>query len=85
MAKQIFDAKQLPVYLTIEETARLLRKSPETAKKWAQQGKIPAAKIGRAYIVDKDALIKQLEADFCARRGKAIRNAEERQHGARKI
>ena len=63
MSKFIYDSRQLPVYLTISETAQLLRKSPETVKKWAQKGKIPAAKIERAYIIDKDALIKQLEED----------------------
>ena len=35
--------------LTLEEVARYLRLKPQTIYKWAQEGRIPAAKLGKEW------------------------------------
>ena len=43
-------------FLNLSETALFLRRSLNTVRKWVANGDIPAKKIGRCYIVSKDAL-----------------------------
>jgi len=42
--------------LTVDEVARYLRVHPMTVQRWCRTGDLPAAKIGRAYRIKKDAL-----------------------------
>ena len=35
--------------MTLEEVAAYLRLTPQTIYKWAQEGKIPAAKLGKEW------------------------------------
>lgn len=40
--------------MTIEEVAKYLKLKPQTIYMWAQNGKIPAAKIGREWRFRRD-------------------------------
>ena len=40
--------------MTIEEVAKYLKLKPQTIYTWAQNGKIPAAKIGKEWRFRKD-------------------------------
>jgi excisionase family DNA binding protein len=40
-------------YLTVEETARILRLHPETVKILLRDGKIPGRKVGRKWRVSQ--------------------------------
>ncbi len=42
--------------MNIEEVARYLKLKPQTIYVWAQQGKIPAAKIGKEWRFRKDVI-----------------------------
>ncbi len=54
----VTDLASLPVLLTVEEAAALLRISPKTAKDWARAGELPGAfKIGREWRVKRDELL----------------------------
>jgi nitrogen PTS system EIIA component len=51
-------------WLTTEEAARVLRVHPETMRRWAREGTIPAAKLGnrggfRFKRVDLDRFLEQ--------------------------
>lgn len=35
--------------MTVEEVAKLLKLKPQTVYKWAQEGRIPAAKLGKEW------------------------------------
>lgn len=56
------------LYLTVDEVAERLGKSPETVRKWIRGnvtsmiGKLPARKLGQQYFVrevDVEALLKE--------------------------
>lgn len=60
MQKRIFDERQLPPMITLEETAALLNIDRETARRMAFNGELPAFKISeRIWRVDKTALLAQ--------------------------
>jgi len=42
--------------MTVEEVARYLRLKPQTIYKWAQNGKIPAAKLGKEWRFKKTVI-----------------------------
>ncbi|MFC2131844.1 helix-turn-helix domain-containing protein [Bacteroidota bacterium] len=42
--------------LTLEEVAKYLRMKPQTIYTWAQNGKIPAAKLGKEWRFSKRIL-----------------------------
>lgn len=42
--------------MTIEEVARYLKLKPQTIYNWAQNGKIPAAKIGKEWRFRKSLI-----------------------------
>lgn len=57
--------------MTLEQVAKYLRLKPQTLYKWAQEGKIPAAKIGKEWrfrkrIIDEwvDTSIHMSNAGF---------------------
>lgn len=57
---KIYDARQLPVYLTPDQCASLLGVTGKTVRKMCQQGKLPAFKVGpKLWRIDKDAVLEQ--------------------------
>jgi len=44
--------------MTIEEVARYLKLKPQTIYTWAQNGKIPAAKLGKEWRFRKSVIDK---------------------------
>ena len=42
--------------LTVPEAARLVRRNPETIRRWIRDGKLPATKVGTQYVVDEQDL-----------------------------
>lgn len=44
--------------LTLEEVAKYLKVKPQTIYNWAQNGKIPAAKIGKEWRFRKSVIDK---------------------------
>ena len=47
--------------LTIEEVARYLRLTPQTIYKWAQERRIPAAKLGKEWRFRKSFIDRWLD------------------------
>lgn len=47
---------QLPLWLTAEEAAELLRVHISTIYEYARQGLLPAQKIGKTVRIDRDGL-----------------------------
>jgi len=50
--------------LTIEEVAAYLRLTPQTIYKWAQEKRIPAAKLGREWRCRKSIVVRCLDVQF---------------------
>jgi len=48
--------------MTVEEVARYLKLKPQTIYKWAQEGRIPAAKLGREWRFRKSTLDRWIDA-----------------------
>jgi excisionase family DNA binding protein len=47
--------------LTVEEVAAYLRLQPQTIYKWAQEGRIPAAKLGKEWRFRRSILDRWLD------------------------
>jgi excisionase family DNA binding protein len=58
--------------LTIEDVAKYLKLKPQTIYKWAQEGKIPAAKLGKEWRFRRTAIDKWLDAAFEAEKTEVI-------------
>ena len=50
-----------PTVLTVEEVSELLRVPKSTVYKLAQEGKLPAIKVGKHWRFKKDALERWME------------------------
>lgn len=50
--------------MTIEEVARYLKLKPQTIYTWAQNGKIPAAKLGKEWRFKKSVIDKWFNQHF---------------------
>jgi len=50
--------------MTVEDVARYLKLKPQTIYKWAQTGKIPAAKFGKEWRFKKSLIDKWIDAKF---------------------
>lgn len=53
--------------LTLEEVASYLRLTPQTIYKWAQEGRIPAAKLGKEWRFRKSILDRWLDEQILKR------------------
>ena len=42
--------------MTVEEVAAYLRVKPSTVYKWAKDGRVPAAKVGRLWRFDREEI-----------------------------
>jgi len=47
----------LPLFLTVEETAKILRKGRSATYAAIERGQIPSVKVGRTLRVPRDALL----------------------------
>ena len=47
--------------LTLEEVAHYLRLKPQTIYKWAQEGRIPAAKLGKEWRFRRSVIDRWLD------------------------
>ena len=54
--KAATDWGRLPLMLRLPEAAAVLRVSRTTVWRWAVAGDIPAVKVGRSWMVPRDAL-----------------------------
>jgi excisionase family DNA binding protein len=50
--------------LTLEEVAEYLRLKPQTIYKWAQEKRIPAAKLGKEWRFRKSLIDRWLDEQF---------------------
>jgi excisionase family DNA binding protein len=50
--------------LTLEEVAHYLRLKPQTIYKWAQEKRIPAAKLGKEWRFRKSLIDRWLDDQF---------------------
>ena len=55
--------------LTLEEVAAWLRLKPQTIYKWAQEGRIPAAKLGKEWRFKRSVLDKWLDEQMSSGNG----------------
>ncbi len=62
MKQQQLDLKnrrKWPVWLTVEETANLLRVSRSSVYEWCRQGKLPHKNLGNTIRIDRDGMFFQ--------------------------
>jgi len=50
--------------MTVDDVARYLKLKPQTIYKWAQEGKIPAAKLGREWRFKRSHINAWIEMQF---------------------
>lgn len=48
--------------MTLVEAAALTGRNVVDLRRWAREGRIPAVKVGRDWMVDRDALLAALAA-----------------------
>lgn len=48
--------------MTVEEIARYLKLKPQTIYKWAQEGRIPAAKLGKEWRFRKSLIDRWIDS-----------------------
>lgn len=73
----VMDWKELPVVVTAEEAADLLRIHPNTLKSLLDSGELVGVKVGRAWRVSRDALKTYLETPQANAPGDPIAHALE--------
>mgnify|MGYP003688436779 CR=1 FL=1 len=50
------DDTEFPTLLTVADVAARMRVDPVTVRRWINDEKLPAIKIGRTYRIEPDAL-----------------------------
>ena len=69
---KVWDARQLPAYLTVAQYGELMGICPKTVRRMCQRGELPAHKEGpRLWRIDKNAALEQRQeaVEICQRRG----------------
>ena len=57
---KVWDARQLPAYLTVVQYGELMGICPKTVRRMCQRGELPAHKEGpRLWRIDKNAALEQ--------------------------
>lgn len=57
---KVWDARQLPAYLTVAQYGELMGICPKTVRRMCQRGELPAHKEGpRLWRIDKNAALEQ--------------------------
>jgi excisionase family DNA binding protein len=51
----------LPVLLRVEDAARVLGVVPRVVRRMIARGAIPATRLGRAYVIPRDAFVRVVE------------------------
>lgn len=59
--QQFFDWDSIPLLMTIEESAQLLRVSQETVRNMVKENKIKGKLIGTAYRIEKSSIRELFE------------------------
>jgi nitrogen PTS system EIIA component len=62
--------------MTIEEVAEYLKLKPQTIYTWAQEKKIPAAKLGKEWRFKKSIIDKWFTSHFDSKFSEIIRTCE---------
>jgi excisionase family DNA binding protein len=55
--------------MTVEEVAKYLKMKPQTVYKWAQEGRIPGAKLGKEWRFRKRILDEWIDASITLGKG----------------
>lgn len=55
--------------MTVEEVARYLKLKPQTVYKWAQDGQIPAAKLGKEWRFRRTLLDEWIDNQIMSSKG----------------
>ncbi len=55
--------------MTLEEVARYLKLKPQTVYKWAQEGQIPGAKLGKEWRFRRSILDEWIDASILLSKG----------------
>lgn len=55
--------------MTIEEVAQYLKLQPQTVYKWAQEGQIPAAKLGKEWRFRRSLLDEWIDTSMALSKG----------------
>ena len=59
---KVWDARQLPAYLTPVQYGELMGVCPKTVRRMCQRGELPAQKVGpKLWRIDKNAALEKLE------------------------
>lgn len=62
MADQLMERGAfLPVLMTVEYVAKLLHVVPRVVRRMIALGKIPAMKLGKAWLIPRDAFVRMVE------------------------
>ena len=67
---KVWDARQLPAYLTVAHYGELMGICPKTVRRMCQRGELPAHKEGpRLWRIDKNAALEQRQEtmELCRR------------------
>lgn len=67
---KVWDARQLPAYLTVAQYGELMGICPKTVRRMCQRGELPAHKEGpRLWRIDKNAALEQRQEamEICQR------------------
>ena len=70
---KVWDARQLPAYLTVAQYGELMGICPKTVRRMCQRGELPAHKEGpRLWRIDKNAAREQRQEamEICQRNAK---------------
>jgi excisionase family DNA binding protein len=64
--------------MTLEEVAAYLKLKPQTIYTWAQEKKIPAAKLGKEWRFKRSVIDRWINQHFDAKFNELVNGAEER-------
>ena len=75
---KIYDARQLPAFLTPKEFSALMGVCPKTVQKMCRMGELPAYKVGpRLWRIDKNAALEQGALDRTNKKPAGAANTDE--------
>ena len=62
---KVWDARQLPAYLTVAQYGELMGICPKTVRRMCQRGELPAHKEGpRLWRINKNAALEQRQEEI---------------------
>lgn len=73
----------MKTYLTETQVARMFKVNIPTVRRYVRSGRLPAAKVGRSYVISGDDIDKFIDARRNARKAEGVgRNDKRRRRGA---